>query len=182
MERVAHWASTAFATPSLTAALAAGAGRGAPCALISLRDGHRLWLHARHAAKGGRGATPGALRITLRCAEIALAARIVQDLATSLQLSELESRAAFPSTKADFVVLARRVKEQSEIRLRLTSEMADSAHLVKGLVVRAEDARMLGRMKDVRAIAAAVFRENEQLLAVSFFYVPLHSVRILLTP
>ena len=87
------------------------------------------------------------------------------DLAASLQLSELESRAAFPATTANFVVLARRVKEQSEIRLRLTSEMADSTHLVKGLVVRAEDARMLGRMKDVRAIAAAVFRENEQLLA-----------------
>ena len=79
LERVAHWASTAFATPSLTAALAAGAGRGAPCALVSLRDGHRLWLHVRRAAQGGgRGATPSALRITLRCAEIALAARIVQ--------------------------------------------------------------------------------------------------------
>ena len=158
VERVAAWASNAFGIASLTAAL--GSGGGAPICLVSMRDGHRLWLHSRVEGRGAK-----TLHITLRCDALELGARIVQDMAASLQLGELESRAAFPRAKARFEELQQRVAEHNAIRLRLTSEMADCTHLVKGLVVRAEDARMLGRLREMRKIAAAVFRQNEQLLA-----------------
>ena len=39
-----------------------------------------------------------------------------------------------------------KVDEYNAIRLKLTAEMADSSNVVKTLVIKAEDARILGDM------------------------------------
>ena len=39
-----------------------------------------------------------------------------------------------------------KVDEYNAIRLKLTAEMADSSNIVKTLVIKAEDARILGDM------------------------------------
>ena len=47
---------------------------------------------------------------------------------------------------ADMESLLMKVDEYNLIRLKLTGEMADNSNLVKSLVIKAEDARILGDM------------------------------------
>lgn len=52
------------------------------------------------------------------------------------------------------LVSHRAVDEFNQTRLKLTAEMADSSNLLKSLVIKAEDARILGEMKLMQQIYA----------------------------
>ena len=57
-----------------------------------------------------------------------------------------------------------KVDEYNVIRLKLTAEMADNSNAVKALVIKAEDARILGDMPIMRRTYAELFALNNELI------------------
>lgn len=70
--------------------------------------------------------------------------------AAHLNVHELESTADFPAAMASFRHTLSRLDECNAIRNKLSGEMAQSAAAVKGLVIRAEDARLRADMAGMR--------------------------------
>ena len=52
------------------------------------------------------------------------------------------------------------VDEYNAVRLKLTAEMADSSQLVKALVIKAEDARILNDMKLMKKMYSSLYDVN----------------------
>merc|ERR1740117_236200 len=93
-----------------------------------------------------------------------VAGEVVQDLSSFLQLHELQSIAAFPVEMAAFGEVLRSVDEFNQTRLKLTAEMADNSNLVKTLVIKAEDARLLGDMELMQQIYSNLYDLNKDLV------------------
>eukprot|EP00742_Colponemidia_sp_Colp-10_P006121 GILJ01006549.1.p1 GENE.GILJ01006549.1~~GILJ01006549.1.p1 ORF type:complete len:712 (+),score=127.24 GILJ01006549.1:705-2840(+) len=122
---------------------------------LSLRDNKPLII---------RMAQPEGGKVVIKTDDMDLAGELVQDLAASLQLSELESFAEFPSEMEKFKNVLVKVDEHNAVRLRLTAEMADSSNLVKTLVVKAEDSRILGDMDTLKKIYGNLQQLNGDLI------------------
>jgi hypothetical protein len=56
------------------------------------------------------------------------------------------------------------VEEHNAVRLRLMAEMADSSNLVKTLVIKAEDARILSNMALTRKMYQQLYGVNRDLI------------------
>ena len=160
--RVREWATGSF---HLAAPLDGGGGGGGgggkdgkdglELAFTSLRDGRPLWL--RMTAEAG-----GTLHILTE--DMDLAGEVLQDLSAALQVVELESLAEFPSEMEAFRGVLLRVDEFNAARLQMTAEMADQSNSAKGLVIKAEDARILGDLKAMRAAYAQLYTLNQELM------------------
>ncbi len=59
---------------------------------------------------------------------------------------DLEVLAEFPKHMADLRNVLSQVDEFQKVRQRLSAEMADNSGVIRNLVVRAEDARMMNDM------------------------------------
>merc|ERR1719517_208976 len=90
---------------------------------------------------------------------------MVQDLCSHLQVQELESTASFPAEMEKFKHVLMRVDEYNAVRLKLTAEMADSSNLVKALIVKAEDYRMLSDMGNLKKVFSNLQQTNSDLIA-----------------
>mmetsp|Transcript_47702 Transcript_47702/g.137357 ORF Transcript_47702/g.137357 Transcript_47702/m.137357 type:complete len:721 (+) Transcript_47702:172-2334(+) len=123
---------------------------------ISLRTGEPLCI----SMTGEQGGT-----ITIRTDNIEDAGELIQDLCAFLQVTELESTANFPEEMEKFKQVLLRVDEYNAVRLKLTAEMADSANLVKALIVKAEDYRMLSDMTHLKKVFAGLQQTNGDLIA-----------------
>merc|ERR1712099_211135 len=64
-----------------------------------------------------------------------------------------------------FKAVLLRVDEYNVVRLKLTAEMADSSQLVKALVVKAEDYRMLSDMSNLKKVFSSLQQTNGDLIA-----------------
>ncbi|KAJ9455476.1 Bardet-Biedl syndrome 2 protein-like protein [Diplonema papillatum] len=89
---------------------------------------------------------------------------IIQDLCQTLQIKELEATADFPAELDDFAKVLMKVDGYNAVRIQLTMEMADSSQLVKALVIRAEDARILSEMPLMRQHYSKLHELNSQLI------------------
>merc|ERR1712203_80053 len=76
-----------------------------------------------------------------------------------------ESTAHFPDEMDKFKSVLLRVGEYNAVRLKLTAEMADSANLVKALIVKAEDYRMLSDMQNLKKVFSGLQTTNSDLIA-----------------
>merc|ERR1712227_85914 len=90
---------------------------------------------------------------------------MIQDLCAHLQVSELESIANFPDEMEKFKSVLMKVDEYNAVRLKLTAEMADSSNLVKLLIVKAEDYRMLSDMGNLKKVFSSLQQTNSDLIA-----------------
>ena len=79
-------------------------------------------------------------------------------------MSELESVAEFPAEMEAFRAVLLRVDEFNAARLQLTAEMADQSQSAKTLVIKAEDARILGDIAAVRSCYAQLYTLNAELI------------------
>lgn len=75
-----------------------------------------------------------------------VSADIFQDICDYFSIDELESDVYFPRELESFKVLLQEVEEYNSVRQRLNAEMADSSQIIKTLVIKAEDARILRDM------------------------------------
>ncbi|KAJ4460589.1 putative Bardet-Biedl syndrome 2 protein [Paratrimastix pyriformis] len=106
----------------------------------------------------------GSYQVTIRTDDMELAGDLVQDLCQFLQRAELDSLADFPTEMERFQKVLQKVLEFNALRLKLTADMADGSNLVKALVVKAEDARLLGNMPLLRSALNELKAANEELL------------------
>ena len=70
-------------------------------------------------------------------------------LSLSLSLThtqDLSSVVDFPHQMSDLRTILKQVDDFHKVRQRLTAEMADNSGVIRNLVVRAEDARMMNDM------------------------------------
>merc|ERR1719326_1619546 len=104
-------------------------------------------------------------KLTIRTDDIEVAGEMVQDLCSFLQVTELESTASFPAEMEKFKEVLTKVDEYNAVRLRLTAEMADSSNLVKALIVRSEDYRMLSDMSNMKKVFSSLQQTNSDLIA-----------------
>lgn len=75
-----------------------------------------------------------------------IAGELTQDLAEYLKLESLESIADFPSEMRKLVQTLAEVEGYNLSRMKLTTEMADNSNLIKTLVIKAEDSRLLNEV------------------------------------
>jgi len=122
----------------------------------SLRTGEPLCL-IMTSEQGGK--------ITIKTDDIEVAGELVQDLASYLQINELESVAHFPQEMERFKSVLMKVDEYNAVRLKLTSQMADDSNLVKALIVKAEDYRMLSDMGNLKKVFSTLQQTNNDLIA-----------------
>lgn len=104
----------------------------------------------------------GALKVI--CEDMEIAGDFLQDLCSYMSVAELSSTAVFPVEYARCAETLDRVESMNQARLKLAAEMADVTQLVKALVVKIEDARMLGDVKTVRKTLDSLYEVNNELL------------------
>lgn len=102
---------------------------------LSLRDGKPLVIETKNNGE-----------ILVRVDDMEVAGDIVQDICATLLIEDMESVAHFPEEMKKFEESLTNVSEYNVTRSRLTAEMADNSNLIKTLVIKAEDARLLGEM------------------------------------
>ncbi|CAD7945052.1 unnamed protein product [Amoebophrya sp. A120] len=97
--------------------------------------------------------------------DLELAAEIIEDLTQHLQVKELDAAAHFPSELEELTRILKQVEGHNATRLKLTAEIADSSNLVKALVVKAEDYRILADMKNLRRAYQVLQNTNGDMIA-----------------
>lgn len=108
--------------------------------------------------------TGGQAQVTIRTDSMEIAGEMIQDLASYLGLTDLASTADFPKAMEAFKEVLTKVEDYNATRLKLTADMADSSNLVKALVIKAEDARILGDMKAMRKYYRQLYDLNRDLI------------------
>ncbi|KAF6253535.1 BBS2m [Scenedesmus sp. NREL 46B-D3] len=136
--RIVSWVESRFSTkPNL--------GNGAnslEAAFTCMRSRQPLVVRA---AAGSSG-----LRVALHCESMELAGELLQDLASYLGVSDLNSTANFPGAMEKFKAILARVEACSATRSLVEGDTAALCASIKAGVVRAEDARLLGDMAALR--------------------------------
>eukprot|EP01105_Mastigella_eilhardi_P024274 TRINITY_DN6306_c0_g1_i1.p1 TRINITY_DN6306_c0_g1~~TRINITY_DN6306_c0_g1_i1.p1 ORF type:complete len:707 (+),score=207.40 TRINITY_DN6306_c0_g1_i1:35-2122(+) len=102
--------------------------------------------------------------VTIKTDDMSLAGEIVQDLCEFLKVTSLESTATFPDEMEKLREVLLKVEEYNSTRIRLTAEMADSSNLIKALVIKAEDARLLNEMKLMKQVYGTLYEVNRELV------------------
>lgn len=123
---------------------------------LSLRTGEPLCINMT-SEQGGK--------LTIKTDNMEVAGDLIQDFCTFLQIDELESNANFPEEMEKFKSVLMKVDEYNAVRLKLTAEMADSSNLVKALIVKAEDYRMLSDMGNLKKVFSSLQQTNTDLIA-----------------
>ncbi|XP_077549779.1 BBSome complex member BBS2-like [Haemaphysalis longicornis] len=94
-----------------------------------------------------------------------VAADMVQSLSAHLELGELESRASFPKEYEHLQSLMSKVKEHESARLTISANMADTASIVRGLLLRAEDCRLMRDYEGMRQWYQELQTLNRELVS-----------------
>ncbi|CAM9602208.1 unnamed protein product, partial [Chrysoparadoxa australica] len=153
--RVSKWIEDSFITSMER-------GKDVQAYFVSLRPSQRtgqqipLWIQA----------TPSrGTEIIISCDDIELAAEVVQDMCSYLNITEADSVASFPRLVEEFWQVLANIEGYNDLRLKLTADMAEASARIKMLVIKAEDARLLGDMPRMRQMYAALYTLNNQLVA-----------------
>eukprot|EP01063_Lacrimia_lanifica_P017892 TRINITY_DN24875_c0_g1_i1.p1 TRINITY_DN24875_c0_g1~~TRINITY_DN24875_c0_g1_i1.p1 ORF type:complete len:722 (+),score=315.58 TRINITY_DN24875_c0_g1_i1:97-2262(+) len=120
---------------------------------VSLRTGEFLMISMK---------AEGQMEINAQSMEVV--GDIIQDLCQNLGIKEMEATADFPTELEVFSKVIQKVDGYNAVRVQLTMEMADSSQLVKALVIRAEDARILSEMALMRQHYQRLRELNSQLI------------------
>ena len=156
---LAHWIGTSLASGAekegaLAPARVVDDSGNVDEVFVSLRDGSALAIRA-NAAVG---------EVTVRCEDMDVAGNIVQDICAVLDITDLESQADFPTQMDTFAEVLARVEQYNDTRVRMTAEMAEITNTVKALVVKAEDARLMGNMPHMCKMYGAMRDANRDLV------------------
>jgi len=153
VERITQWIGTSFNVETLTNM--DPTEESLRLRFISVRDQRQLEI-IRTRDHGGQ--------MIIRGDDMTTVGELIQDLCHFLNMKELESVADFPAEMKKFEEVLLQVDEYNSIRLKLTAEMADNSNLVKNLVIKAEDSRILGDMPLMRKMYTELFTLNNELI------------------
>ncbi|BFZ04172.1 hypothetical protein BsWGS_07211 [Bradybaena similaris] len=104
-------------------------------------------------------------QVAIHTDDMELAGDIIQSLAQFLNIDDLLTVADFPEELEKLRQILVKVDDLHRVRTKLTAEMADHSNLIRGMVVRAEDARIMGDMKSMRKGYVELYDLNRDLIA-----------------
>jgi len=104
-------------------------------------------------------------QVTIRTDDMALAGEIIQAMASFLNLEDIQVTADFPEEMDTLAVTLQQIEEYNTSRQSLMAEMADNSALVRALVVRAEDSRLLCDIKNMRRWYSELYSLNQDMLS-----------------
>lgn len=81
--------------------------------------------------------------VQILCDDMDLCGDIVQSLSEYLGLDDLPSTCDFPEEFSKIEELLARADDLQTVRQRLSAEMADHSGIIRSLIVRAEDSRLM---------------------------------------
>eukprot|EP01116_Phalansterium_solitarium_P000261 TRINITY_DN10162_c0_g1_i1.p1 TRINITY_DN10162_c0_g1~~TRINITY_DN10162_c0_g1_i1.p1 ORF type:complete len:808 (+),score=333.31 TRINITY_DN10162_c0_g1_i1:386-2809(+) len=152
VSRIASWLQDSFMVRPRDAAPPGASLSSLDEWFVSLRTGSPLRISVRDA------------KMTIRTDDVEAAGDIIQDLCECLSIDSLESTAYFPEELNLFHDALSKVTDFNAVRAKLTSEMADSSNLIKMLVVKAEDARILAHYATMSRVYAQLYDLNRELI------------------
>ncbi|XP_060561390.1 Bardet-Biedl syndrome 2 protein homolog, partial [Ruditapes philippinarum] len=102
--------------------------------------------------------------VTLKTDDMDLAGDVVQAVANFLNLEDLHTTIDYPDEMERLREVLVKVDEYHAVRQKLTAEMADHSNLIRSLVVRAEDARLMGDMGNMKKGYTELYNMNHDLI------------------
>ncbi|XP_065051095.1 Bardet-Biedl syndrome 2 protein-like [Rhopilema esculentum] len=102
--------------------------------------------------------------VTIQTDNLDLAGSFTQALAGFLAVTDLQSTMDFPDHLEELRNILIKADELHGVREKLNAEMADHSNLIRSLVVRAEDARMMFDMPNMRKGYMELFDLNRDLI------------------
>ncbi|XP_052064404.1 Bardet-Biedl syndrome 2 protein homolog [Mytilus californianus] len=103
-------------------------------------------------------------QVVIKTDDMDMAGDVLQAMASFLNIDDLQSTADFPEEMEKLRELLVKVDEFHVVRQKLTAEMADHSNLIRSMVVRAEDARLMGDMKNMRKGYLELYNLNRDLI------------------
>lgn len=104
-------------------------------------------------------------QITIKTDDMDLAGDIVQSLGLYLGMEDLATTCNFPTEVTGLETMLSSAEELQSVRQRLSADMADHSGLIRSLVVRSEDSRIMGDMKNVRKWCSQLYDINRDLVS-----------------
>uniref|UniRef100_A0A8D2CI98 Bardet-Biedl syndrome 2 protein homolog n=1 Tax=Sus scrofa TaxID=9823 RepID=A0A8D2CI98_PIG len=105
-----------------------------------------------------------AQRITINTDDIDLAGDIIQSMASFFGIEDLQVEADFPVYFEELRKVLVKVDEYHSVHQKLSADMADNSNLIRSLLVRAEDARLMRDMKTMKSRYMELYDLNKDLL------------------
>nr|XP_044998018.1 Bardet-Biedl syndrome 2 protein isoform X2 [Jaculus jaculus] len=119
----------------------------------SLRNGGLLYIKIKSSGE-----------ITVNTDDIDLAGDIIQSLASFFAIEDLQVEADFPIYFEELRKVLAKVDEYHTVHQKLSADMADNSNLIRSLLVRAEDARLMRDMKTMKNRYMELYDLNKDLL------------------
>ncbi|KAK2085088.1 Bardet-Biedl syndrome 2 protein [Saguinus oedipus] len=104
------------------------------------------------------------LDITINTDDIDLAGDIIQSMASFFAIEDLQVEADFPVYFEELRKVLVKVDEHHSVHQKLSADMADHSNLIRSLLVRAEDARLMRDMKTMKSRYMELYDLNRDLL------------------
>ena len=103
--------------------------------------------------------------ITIRTDDMELAGDLVQSLGTYLGMEDLATNCNFPAEISKLEKLLGQAEELQTVRQRLSADMADHSGIIRTLVVRSEDSRIMADIKSLRKWSSQLYDINRDLVS-----------------
>ncbi|XP_065423035.1 Bardet-Biedl syndrome 2 protein isoform X2 [Chrysemys picta bellii] len=102
--------------------------------------------------------------ISISTDDIDLAGDIIQSMASFLAIEDLQVEADFPAYFEELRKVLVKVDEFHTVHQKLTADMADHSNLIRSMLVRAEDSRLMGDMRNMKKRYVELYDLNRDLL------------------
>lgn len=119
----------------------------------SLRNGGQLCIKIKPSGE-----------ITVNTDDIDLAGDIIQSMASFFAIEDLQVEADFPVYFEELRKVLVKVDEYHSVHQKLSADMADNSNLIRSLLVRAEDARLMRDMKTMKNRYMELYDLNKDLI------------------
>ncbi|XP_015276879.1 PREDICTED: Bardet-Biedl syndrome 2 protein isoform X1 [Gekko japonicus] len=103
--------------------------------------------------------------ISIGTDDIDLAGDIIQSMTSFLAIEDLQVEADFPVYFEELRKALIKVDESYSVCQKLTTNMADSSNFIRSMLVRAEDSRLMGDMKNMKRRYMELYNLNKDLLS-----------------
>ncbi|XP_044290035.1 Bardet-Biedl syndrome 2 protein isoform X2 [Varanus komodoensis] len=103
--------------------------------------------------------------ISINTDNIDLAGDIIQSMASFWAIEDLQVEADFPAYFEEVRKALIAVDSSHAVCQKLTANMADNSNLIRSMLVRAEDSRLMGDMKNTKKRYAELYDLNRDLLS-----------------
>ncbi|CAF0727330.1 unnamed protein product [Brachionus calyciflorus] len=104
-------------------------------------------------------------QMTIKTDDIELAGTFIQSLCEYLKITDLQSNCDFPNELENLQTVLAEIEQFNNVRQQLTSQMADHSSIIRSLVVRAEDSRLMDDFEGMKKHYFELMNTNRDLIS-----------------